>query len=216
LEQLGQALQSGDLAGAQQEYSAIQTLAQNGPFNGNAFFVNQRQQDFTAIGQALQSGDLAGAQQAFTQLAATFTSGRHPIPAEVPTSQAGTDPGPAAIININIASAAPAASSAASTAVPAASSVPSAAAASATAPEIVLNLGGGASGGSGEQINISLNTTSSGEQITIGVGSQQTPNAQEFTFNLAQNNNEQIVVNLLGDSSATSSSSQTSGVNVVA
>ena len=63
LQQLGQALQSGDLAGAQQEYGAIQNLGQNGPFaNGDAFKVSQRQQDFDAIGQALQSGDLAAAQ----------------------------------------------------------------------------------------------------------------------------------------------------------
>ncbi len=215
LEQLGQSLQSGDLAGAQQEYSAIQTLAQNGPFDGNAFAVNKRQQDFNAIGQALQSGDLAGAQKAFAQLEATFTSGRHPIP-ESSTNQAAADPGPAAIININIAPAAPTASNAASTAGSAASSVAGTAATSATTPEIVINLGSSAASSSAEQINISLDTTSSGEQVTIGVGSQQSPNAQEFTFNLAQNNNEQIVVNLLGDSSATSPSSQTSGVNVVA
>ena len=31
LQQLGQALQSGDLAGAQQEFQAIQTLGQSGP-----------------------------------------------------------------------------------------------------------------------------------------------------------------------------------------
>ena len=210
LEQLGQSLQSGDLAGAQQAYSAIQTLAKNGPFDGNAFAVNKRQQDFNAIGQALQSGDLGGAQQAFNQLEATFTSGRHPIP-EASTTQAAADPGPAAIINISIASATPTAGSVDSTPVSAASSVANAAATPATAPEIVLNLGGGAASGSAEQINISLNTTSNGEQITIGVGNQQNPNTQQFTFNLAQNNSEQIVLNLLGDSSATSSSSQTSG-----
>ena len=58
LKQLGQALQSGDLAGAQQEFSAIQNLGQSGPFaNGNAFKVSQREQDFAAIGQALQAGE---------------------------------------------------------------------------------------------------------------------------------------------------------------
>jgi hypothetical protein len=72
LQQLGQSLQSGDLAGAQQEFNSIQTLAQNGPFDGNAFAGNPREQDFTAIGQALQSGDLAAAQQAFAQLQSTF------------------------------------------------------------------------------------------------------------------------------------------------
>src|SRR5277367_1676328 len=70
---LGQALQSGDLAGAQQAFNAIQTLAQSGPFaNGGAYKASQREQDFDAVGQALQAGNLAGAQQAFAQLQATF------------------------------------------------------------------------------------------------------------------------------------------------
>jgi len=44
-------LQKGDLAGAQQEFKAIQDLAQSGPFaNGDAFKISQRQQDFTALG----------------------------------------------------------------------------------------------------------------------------------------------------------------------
>lgn len=73
LRQLGQALKSGDLAGAQTAYNKIITLGQNGPFaGGNPFKINQREQDFTAIGQALQAGDLAGAQQAFGALRNTF------------------------------------------------------------------------------------------------------------------------------------------------
>src|SRR5260370_28094122 len=86
LQQLGKALQSGDLAGAQQEFSAIQNLGQSGPFaNGNAFRISQREQDFAAIGQALQAGDLAGAQQAFAQLKSTFQQQRrlHPPPVAV-------------------------------------------------------------------------------------------------------------------------------------
>jgi hypothetical protein len=75
LKQLGQALQSGNLAGAQQEFNDIESLAQNGPLDGEAFAVKAREQDFTTIGQALQSGDLAGAQQAFTELQSTFKSG---------------------------------------------------------------------------------------------------------------------------------------------
>ena len=51
LQQLGQALQKGDLAVAQQEFKVIQDLAQSGPFaNGDAFKISQRQQDFTALG----------------------------------------------------------------------------------------------------------------------------------------------------------------------
>jgi hypothetical protein len=76
LQQLGQDLKNGDLTDAQQEFSAIQTLGQGGPFaNGDAFSRTERQQDFNAVGQALQSGSVANAQQAFEQLASTFHSG---------------------------------------------------------------------------------------------------------------------------------------------
>src|SRR5690242_11266219 len=79
LQQLGKDLKAGDLSAAQQDFNAIQTLAQSGPLaNGNAFKVSARQQDFAAIGQALQSGDLAGAQQAYAQLQRTFR--HHPRP----------------------------------------------------------------------------------------------------------------------------------------
>src|SRR5271169_4151436 len=93
LQQLGQALQSGDLAGAQKEFSAIQSLGQSGPFaSGDAFKSSQREQDFAAIGQALQSGDLAGAQQAFAQLQNTF---HH---------QRSTEPPPSVVVNLSVAS----------------------------------------------------------------------------------------------------------------
>jgi hypothetical protein len=226
LQQLGQALQSGDLAGAQQDFAAIQNLGKNGPFaGGNAFAVTARQQDFAAVGQALQSGDLAGAQKAFAQLQATFKSGgTSPStgPAN-PVSPVPVEPGPPLIINISAAGAA--AASAASTtaasstaAAPAASSTATApAASSTTGPEIVLNIGNGSAGSSPEEITLSFNNTSAGaEQLTIGVGSQQNPNAQQVTLNFAQNSNEQIILNLLGNTSAASSSSQTSGLNVVA
>ena len=75
LGQLGQALETGDLANAQQEYAAIQNLGQRGPFSKGRPFLNwDRQQDFEAIGAALQSGDLTGARQAFEQLKSTFSA----------------------------------------------------------------------------------------------------------------------------------------------
>jgi hypothetical protein len=64
------------LAGAEQDFNSIQSLAQSGPFHGKAFGVNQREQDFSAIGQALQSGNISGAKQDFAQLESTFSSGR--------------------------------------------------------------------------------------------------------------------------------------------
>lgn len=62
--QLVQAIQSGDLAGAQKAYAALSAF---GP-NNSGPFKHQLAADFEAVGQALQSGDLAGAKQAVTAL----------------------------------------------------------------------------------------------------------------------------------------------------
>jgi hypothetical protein len=209
LQQLGQALQAGNLAGAQQDFATIQNLGQNGRFaNGNAFAVNARQQDFNAIGQALQSGDLAGAQTALTQLQSTFQSGGATGPV--------LDPGPAVIINISASAASTtgtAGATAPTTTAPATTTPVTNTtdpATTASGPEIILNLGNGNGTGNGpEEITISLNNTSAGEQLTIGVGTEQNPNAQQLTFNLAQNTNEQIILNF-GAVTAGSSTSGTS------
>ncbi len=201
LQQLGQALQSGDLAGAQQEFSAIQTLGQSGPVaNGDPFISSQREQDFQAIGQALQSGDLAGAQQAFAQL----ESDLHP--------QKSAEPQPAVVVNLTGA-ASPAdstrtgsASSANSTA--ATSSSGSATDGSATGSEIVLNLG---TVTPGEQITIGLSDAANGsEQLTIGV-SQPNQTPEQITLNLNPNSNQQIILNLFN---STASSVTQGGVRV--
>jgi hypothetical protein len=65
LQQLGKALENGNLAGAQTAYNNIVKLGQSGPFAGGNPFIPQREQQFQAIGKALHAGDLAGAQQAF-------------------------------------------------------------------------------------------------------------------------------------------------------
>ena len=165
--QLGQALESGDLSGAQTAYNNIVALGQGGPFaNGDPYLVKQREQDFSAIGTALQSGDLAGAQQAFSTFKSTFQ----------PRVQAEDTPG----------------SSPAST----------------SGPEIVLNLSNSSGNSSPEQITIDISNPASGggEQISLSVGNQGS-NAQQVTFNLSPNSNEQIVLNLLGEPSSTGSSS---------
>jgi len=209
LQQLGQALQSGDLTGAQQDFSTIQNLAQNGPFGGNAFAVSQRQQDYTAIGQALQSGDVAGAQQAVAQLQSTFNSGHRILDPVPPVIISIAEPGTAT---------APTSGSSTTTTTPTGTVTATPPASATIGPEIAINIGNGSgSAANPEEITISLNNTNGGEQLTIGVGTQQSPNAQQITLNLAQNSNEQIVLNLLGNTSAAlpSSSSQTNGVNVV-
>jgi hypothetical protein len=168
LQQLGQALGSGDLARAQTAFNNIVTLGQSGPVpGGDPFFINQREQDFTAIGQALQSGDLAGAQQAFSTLKSTFNRGvGTPAPVTPPNTTTGSG------------------------------------------PEIILNLSNSSGSTNPEQItiNISNPTNGGGEQVSLSVGNQGS-NAQQVTFNLSPNSNEEIVLNLLGESSSTSSSS---------
>jgi hypothetical protein len=193
LSQLSQDLQSGNLSAAQQDYTTLQSLAQTGPFNGNAFAVNQRQQDFAAIGQALQNGDVSGAQQAFSQLQSTFYKGEY-------GGGGGVNPGSIGPVPPNGTPASPVTTGASS----------------GSGSEIVLNLGNVTPG---EQINVNINNGSNGEQVTVGVASQQGQTPEQITFNLNPNSNEQIVLNLLNNgapSSTTSSGTQTSGVSVSA
>jgi len=222
VQQLGQALQSGDLAGAQKAYNAIAQLGQNGPFaHGDAFRVSQREQDFNAIGQALQAGDLAGAQQAFTTLQNTFHSHQSA------TSGSTAPEPPVVILNIGNttgatattpASPAPPTTTADPTTVtpsptgtaPAAPASPAAT----SAPEIVINLGGSNSS-TPEQVTLSLsNQPNGGEQLKVSVGDQQGSNAEQIILNLAQGSNEQIILNLFN--ATASPQPQSSGVNVVA
>lgn len=208
LQQLGQALQSGDLAGAQKEFSAIQSLGQSGPFaSGDAFKSSQREQDFAAIGQALQSGDLAGAQQAFAQLQSTF---HH-------QSQQSSEPQPAVVVTLSESSPASSAAASSASASGAASQPAASAAAPAGASEIVLNLG---SLTPGEQITIGLSNAGNGtEQVTIGVAqqnqAQQNQTPEQITLDLNQNSNQQIILNLF-NSTAASGTTQSSGVSVTA
>jgi hypothetical protein len=69
-QQLGQALQSGDLAGARKAFAALQKDAPPPPQGAAspAGLGSSTQDPFAALAKALQSGDLAGAQQAFSQL----------------------------------------------------------------------------------------------------------------------------------------------------
>src|ERR1700722_3480562 len=146
---LGKALSAGDLAGAQQAFTAIQSLGQDGPFaSGDAYKASQRQQDFAAVGQALQAGDLQGAQQAFAALQATFQR------APQPQQQQPNDQTPAVVVNLSVPSTAASGSSAASSS--------SSGAGSGTGPSAAA---------AGSEIVVNLGNVTPGEQITIGVGS---------------------------------------------
>jgi len=100
LQQLGQALAQGNLAGAQTAYNNMVQLGQNGPAaNGDPFLIQQREQDFQAIGTALQSGDLAGAQQAF---AALRNSAKQQAQAQGSTGgSTNSTTGPEIVLNLN-------------------------------------------------------------------------------------------------------------------
>lgn len=206
LTQLGKALQNGDLQGAQQEFAAIQSLGKSGPFaNGDAFKISQRQQDFTALGQALQSGDLAGAQQAFAALESTFH--HHAQSTQTQSTQAS----PAVVVTLSAAAAASTATpTVTSTATP---STTDTATPPAAGPEIVLNIGHLTAG---EQITIGVNSDrKGGEQVTIGVSDQKNKTSEQIVLNLAQNSNQEIILNLF-NSSAASQTAQSSGVSATA
>ena len=80
--QLAGTLQSGDLAGAQQAFAALQQLQQSDRSGGQSSNRqpanpgnNPIQNDFAALGKALSSGDLTGAQTAFSQLQSDLKAG---------------------------------------------------------------------------------------------------------------------------------------------
>jgi len=73
-DQLGQALQNGDLKGAQTAFAALQANAPQGA-QAQGAQNGSSQSPFAALATALQNGDLSGAQQAFSQI--QQTQGHH-------------------------------------------------------------------------------------------------------------------------------------------
>ena len=72
VKQLQEALQSGDLSGAEAAYNNLVSLGKSELHQNNPFVWSNRAADFSAIGGALQSGNLSGAQQALAALDSTF------------------------------------------------------------------------------------------------------------------------------------------------
>lgn len=66
--QLANALETGDLSGAQSAYANIQQVLQGAAGGSSSTGSTTLQNDFASLGQALQSGDLSQAQSAFAQL----------------------------------------------------------------------------------------------------------------------------------------------------
>ncbi|HVP47234.1 MAG TPA: hypothetical protein VMT32_11645 [Bryobacteraceae bacterium] len=72
LQSLASSLKSGDLGGAQQAYSDLQTLASANPSSTSS--ISPVQQDFTALGKDLSAGNLSQAQKDFAQMKTDFQS----------------------------------------------------------------------------------------------------------------------------------------------
>ncbi len=208
LQQLGQALSSGDLTTAEQDYQNLVTLGQQGPFaSGGPFQRSDRAQDFSAIGQALQSGSVTSAQQAYATLESTFGAqsgsgnpggGSHIHVGSGGTNNSGTTGISEIVINIGGSG----------------SSTPQ----SSNGSELVVNLPAPTSTGSPEEVQFNFGGTSgSSGQLTVEVGQTQDQSGntgEQVTINLAQaNNRENIVLNLFGAGSSTQQT-QGSSLNV--
>ena len=100
MDQLRQALMSGNLAGAQSAYNDIVSLGQQGPLaNGAPFAVADRENDFLAIGQALQAGDLTSALSSLQAIHQSFVQQYGQAPTGGSSSSSSV--GPAAVVNLS-------------------------------------------------------------------------------------------------------------------
>ena len=215
LQQLGDALKSGDTAAAQKAYDALVALGKNGPLaNGDTFHRSDRAQDFAAIGQALASGDLAGATAAFDTLASTFQGhGRSigplpptpapgpvpPTPAPVGTLPPTPAPGPLPPTPAPVGTLPP------STNPPDATLPPSTSGAGGPSgpPEIIINVGGGSSTGHPGDIVVNLpQATTTPEEVQINFGNQQGQGSGQVNIGVQQQNgSEAVSINVNGGTS---------------
>ena len=228
--QLGQDLQAGDLSAAQQDFTTLTTLGQNGPSkNGQVFQQAEHVQDLQAVGQALQSGDLAAAQTAFTTLASTLGNQNPQVQKAVTTynaggateitinlgSDSGNPVGGGSIVNTSsTVTSGTGTSSTATTSTGTTSTTGSSGPSGSSTPELVINLGQGSgsssAGNTNEEITINLGSGSAGTQITIDQGQGQNGSpANDVTINLnpQNNNNYELILNLLNSGSTSSAQS---------
>jgi hypothetical protein len=216
LKQLGQDLQSGDAAGAQQAYDALTALGTSGPLrNGQTFRRSGRAQDFAAIGQALASGDLAGATSAFASLSSTFRhTGANPGPLPLGPPIPAPPQGPPSANPPHIVVSGP----------PDFAPPPAANPGTSAPPEIIINVGGANQAGQAGAIVVNLPAPSTTpEEVQINFGGQQSAGGQiqidlqaqsgggeTVSINLnGATNNSQLVLNLFqGASSSAAPQSQ--------
>jgi hypothetical protein len=176
-------------------------------------YFQTRQSDLRQLGQALSSGNLTAAQTQFNNITALGESG--PFAGgnafKITGRQDDFSALGQALQSGNLAGAQQAFGALASTFKRGGQQTdpPSAttgAASSSAGPEIVVNLSNTGSSSNPEQVTINIaNAANGGEQVSLSVGNQGS-NPEQVTFNLAANTNEQIVLNLLGTSAASSTS----------
>lgn len=190
-------------------------------------YFQTRSADLKQLGQALKNGNLAGAQTAFNNIVQLGQNGpaangnpflisqREQDFAAIGTALQAGDLAGAQQAYATLRGSAE--KQAQAQAPPPASSSPSS-----PGPEIVLNLTNTGTSTNPEQITINISQNSSGgEQVGLSFGAQgSTP--QQVQFNLPANSNEEIVLNLLNGSAATSgpassgTAAASGGLNVTA
>jgi hypothetical protein len=170
-------------------------------------YFQTRQSDLQQLGQALGQGNLSAAQSAFNNIVSLGQNGPFPNGEPFAINQREQD-----FTNIgqalqsgDLAGAQQAFTALRDTFPGAVSNPISTGPNNGEGPDIVLNLSGGSGAANPEPITIDINALNGGgEQLSISTGNQ---DSNPITLNLGPNTNEQVVLNLLGPSSNSGSSS---------
>jgi hypothetical protein len=242
LNAIGKALQAGDLAGAQQAFAQLQSTFQNNGSSTSAAttssssssssiyqqlqaYRQQRSADVQQLGQDLAAGNTANALQDFNALQTLAQSGPSKNGAAFGNSQREQDLNAVgqALQSGDLAGAQQAFAQLEATyakhhPLPPVS-LPQGTASSSgsnSGTEIILNL---ANAPAGEQITIGLQGEANGnEQVSISASNPQNQNPEQIVLDVNPNTNQQIYLNLFGNSSSnsTSNSTQASTLNTTA
>jgi hypothetical protein len=183
-------------------------------------YLQQRQSDLKQLGQDLQNGDLSDAQTEYNTIESLGQSGPFANGDAFSLSNRQQDFNTLgqALQSGNLSAAQQAFTQLEDTFhQPSTSSGNGSSSGSVNGAEIVLNL---ANAPAGEQITINLTSGSNGtEQVAISATNPENSNPEQITFNLNPNSNQEIVLNLFGNSTTQSSSNtsnSTSTTNVSA
>jgi hypothetical protein len=183
-------------------------------------YLQQRQSDLKQLGQDLQNGDLSDAQTEYNTIESLGQSGPFANGDAFSLSNRQQDFNTLgqALQSGNLSAAQQAFTQLEDTFhQPSTPSGSGSSSSSGNGAEIVLNL---ANAPAGEQITINLTSGSNGtEQVAISATNPENSNPEQITFNLNPNSNQEIVLNLFGNSTTQSSSNtsnSTSTTNVSA